>query len=80
MVCEVAEGTVHRLWEPLAAKQKPAERLCRQVQQPYCVADGVGARRRRARAISPTPLCATHASLALAAKVRYRIDPGQSLS
>src|SRR6202035_133410 len=24
MVCEVGEGTVHRLWEPLAAKQKPA--------------------------------------------------------
>ena len=24
MVCEVGEGTVHRLWEPLAAKQHPA--------------------------------------------------------
>src|SRR5215467_13803606 len=24
MVCEVGEGTVHRLWEPLAAKQRPA--------------------------------------------------------
>ena len=23
MVCEVGEGTVHRLWEPLAAKQTP---------------------------------------------------------
>src|ERR1700752_2871276 len=24
MVCEVGEGTVHRLWDPLPAKQKPA--------------------------------------------------------
>src|SRR5205814_3640416 len=24
IVCDVGEGTVHRLWEPLAAKQKPA--------------------------------------------------------
>src|SRR5437660_11889818 len=24
IVCEVGEGTVHRLWEPLAAKQRPA--------------------------------------------------------
>ena len=23
MVCDVGEGTVHRLWEPLAAKQTP---------------------------------------------------------
>src|SRR6185369_11753248 len=23
MICEVGEGTVHRLWEPLAAKQRP---------------------------------------------------------
>ena len=29
MVCEVGEGTVHRLWEPLADKQTPAQRLRR---------------------------------------------------
>ena len=32
IVCEAAEGTVHRLWEPLAAKQRAAQRLRRQVQ------------------------------------------------
>ena len=32
VVCEAAEGTVHRLWEPLAAKQSAAQRLRRQVQ------------------------------------------------
>ena len=31
MVCEVGEGTVHRLWEPLAAKQQPGQRLCRKI-------------------------------------------------
>ena len=31
IVCDVGEGTVHRLWEPLAAKQKPRERLCGEV-------------------------------------------------
>ena len=30
LVCEVAEGTVHRLWEPLAAKQR-SQRLCRKI-------------------------------------------------
>src|ERR1700709_1326996 len=25
IVCEVAEGTVHRLWEPLADKQRPGK-------------------------------------------------------
>src|SRR3954447_25045957 len=36
MVCEVGEGTVHRLWEPLAAKQKPANGYAGKFSQPYC--------------------------------------------
>ena len=31
IVCDVGEGTVHRLWEPLAAKQTPGQRLCRKI-------------------------------------------------
>ena len=38
MVCEVGEGTVHRLWEPLAAKQKPANGYAGKFSTPYCVA------------------------------------------
>ena len=58
MVCEVGEGTVHRLWEPLAAKQKPANGYAGKFSTPYCIATGfvrgnVGLRRffrcRRAR-------------------------------
>src|SRR6202050_742553 len=38
MVCEVGDGTVHRLWEPLAAKQKPANGYAGKFSTPYCVA------------------------------------------
>ena len=31
MVCEVGEGTVHRLWEPLAAKQRPPNGYAREI-------------------------------------------------
>ena len=58
LVCEVGEGTVHRLWEPLAAKQKPPNGYAGKFSTPYCIAAGfvrgnVGLerflRRRRAR-------------------------------
>ena len=44
IVCDVGEGTVHRLWEPLAAKQKPANGYAGKFSQPYCIATGAGAR------------------------------------
>src|SRR6202020_2563757 len=40
MVCEVGEGTVHRLWEPLAAKQHPANGYSGKFSTPYCIAAG----------------------------------------
>ena len=41
IVCDVGEGTVHRLWEPLAAKQKPANGYAGKFSQPYCIAAGL---------------------------------------
>ncbi|HYM03711.1 MAG TPA: MmgE/PrpD family protein [Stellaceae bacterium] len=38
IVCEVAEGTVHRLWEPLAAKQSPPNGYAAKFSAPFCVA------------------------------------------
>src|SRR6266513_2582245 len=38
IVCDVGEGTVHRLWEPLVAKQKPANGYAGKFSQPYCIA------------------------------------------
>src|SRR3954464_2076842 len=40
VVCEAAEGTVHRLWEPLAAKQAPPNAYAAKFSTPYCVAAG----------------------------------------
>ena len=74
LVCEVAEGTVHRLWEPLAAKQKPPNGYAAKFSTPYCIASGfvrggVGLDAFTDAAVRDP------AVLALAARVRYRIDP-----
>src|SRR5882757_3197173 len=74
MVCEVGEGTVHRLWEPLAAKQKPANGYAGKFSTPYCIAAGfvrgnVGLGDFSDEAVRDP------AVVALAGKVRYQIDP-----
>jgi 2-methylcitrate dehydratase PrpD len=74
MVCEVGEGTVHRLWEPLAAKQHPNNGYAGKFSTPYCIAAGfvrgnVGLDDFSDAAVRDP------AVLALAAKVRYQIDP-----
>ncbi len=74
MACDVGEGTVHRLWEPLAAKQKPANGYAGKFSTPYCIAAGFV---RGNVGLSDFSDAAVRdpAALALAAKVRYRIDP-----
>src|SRR5271168_3188687 len=72
--CEVGEGTVHRLWEPLAAKQRPPNGYAGKFSTPYCIAAGfvrgnVGLGDFSDAAVNDP------AVLALAAKVRYAIDP-----
>ena len=74
MVCDVGEGTVHRLWEPLAAKQTPKNGYSGKFSTPYCVAAGfirgnVGLSDFTDAAVQEP------AVVALAQKVRYRIDP-----
>jgi 2-methylcitrate dehydratase PrpD len=74
LVCEVGEGTVHRLWEPLAAKQRPANGYAGKFSTPYCIAAGfvrgnVGLDAFTDAAVKDARV------LALAAKVRYDIDP-----
>lgn len=74
ITCDVGEGTVHRLWAPLALKQTPPTPYAAKFSGPYCVAAGwiwgdaglaqftdISVRDPRA--------------LALAAKVNFRIDP-----
>src|SRR3546814_11113383 len=41
IVCEVGEGTVHRLWGPLADKQRQTTASAAKFSSHYCVADGL---------------------------------------
>lgn len=72
--CEVGEGTVHRLWEPLALKQAPPNGYAAKFSTPYCIAvgflDGGAGLRQFSEARVADP-----AVRALAAKVSYVIDP-----
>ncbi len=74
MVCDVGEGTVHRLWEPLAAKQRPANGYAGKFSTPYCIAAGF-VRGNVGLSDFSDDAVRDPAVLALAAKVRYRIDP-----
>jgi 2-methylcitrate dehydratase PrpD len=74
ILCEVAEGTVHRLWEPLADKQHPRNGYAAKFAVPYLLATGfvhggVGLGAFTDSAIGDPRV------LALAAKVKFVIDP-----
>ena len=74
IVCEAAEGTVHRLWEPLAAKQRPPNAYAAKFSQPYCIAAGFVLGHAGLDAFTETRVRDARL-LSLAAKVRYEIDP-----
>jgi 2-methylcitrate dehydratase PrpD len=74
LVCEVAEGTVHRLWEPLADKQRPPNGYAAKFSTPFLLATGfvrggVGLDAFTEAAVRDRDV------LALSSKVRYVIDP-----
>jgi 2-methylcitrate dehydratase PrpD len=74
IVCEVAEGTVHRLWEPLEAKRNPPTPYAAKFSTPFCMAigflDGKAGFAQFTEARTADP-----AVRALAAKIRYEINP-----
>src|SRR5580704_13332767 len=74
IVCEVGEGTVHRLWEPLAAKQRPSNGYGAKFSSPYCIAAGFVRGNVGLDAFSDAAV-REPAVVALAVKVSYRIDP-----
>jgi 2-methylcitrate dehydratase PrpD len=41
ITCKVGEGTVHRLWEPLAEKRNPSTAYSAKFSVPFCVAAGI---------------------------------------
>ena len=74
LICEVAEGTVHRLWEPLADKHRPPNGYAAKFSTPFLLATGfvhggVGLDAFTDAAVRDKDV------LALSSKVRYVIDP-----
>jgi 2-methylcitrate dehydratase PrpD len=74
IVCDVGEGTVHRLWEPLAAKQTPSNGYGAKFSQPYCIATAL-VRRNVGLGDFTDEAVQDPRVIALARKVRYHIDP-----
>jgi 2-methylcitrate dehydratase PrpD len=74
VLCETAEGYVHRLWEPLASKHRPANDYAAKFSTPFNIAvafmtGGAGFEAFTGKTVSDPRI------LALASKVRYVVDP-----
>jgi 2-methylcitrate dehydratase PrpD len=74
VLCETAEGYVHRLWEPLASKHRPANDYAAKFSTPFNVAvafvtGGAGLEAFSEKTVRDPRI------LALAGKVRYVVDP-----
>ncbi len=74
ITCEAAEGTLHRLWEPLGLKQTPSNGYAAKFSQPYCIAAAlvhgdIGLGHFTDAAVRDAKV------QAVAAKIRYVIDP-----
>lgn len=77
VLCETAEGYVHRLWEPLEAKHRPANDYAAKFSTPFNVAvafvtGGAGFEAFSERTVRDPGI------LALASKVRYVVDPANA--
>ena len=72
--CKTAEGIVHRLWEPLEAKQAPPNGYAAKFSVPYAIAVGM---LRGDAGLMDYEEAVVHdpAVRALAGKVRYVVDP-----
>jgi len=74
IICEVGEGTVHRLWEPLAEKRRPTTPYSAKFSTPYCVAVGIICRDAGLAEFTEERVRDPRV-LELAGKVGYVVDP-----
>ncbi|WP_206952444.1 MmgE/PrpD family protein [Trinickia acidisoli] len=74
IVCDVGEGTVHRLWEDLAVKHRPPTAYAAKFSTPFCMAVGFFDGKAGFGQFTEARI-RDAAVLSLAAKIRYRIDP-----
>ncbi len=72
--CNVGEGTVHRLWEPLAEKRRPVNGYAAKFSVPYCIAVAVVDGNAGLGQFTDTRVGDARV-LDLASRIGYRIDP-----
>ncbi len=74
ILCRVGEGTVHRLWEPLAIKHNPPTAYAAKFSTPYCIAVGMITGKAGLAEFTDTAIADPRVK-ALTAKIRYEINP-----
>ncbi len=74
VLCETAEGYVHRLWEPLASKHRPANDYAAKFSTPFNIAVAFVTGQAGFEAFTERTVRDPRV-LALASKVRYVVDP-----
>ena len=74
IVCKTAEGIVHRLWEPLAAKRSPPNAYAAKFSMPFCIAYGLLHGTVGLEAFTEENAHDPR-TVALAKKVSYEVDP-----
>jgi 2-methylcitrate dehydratase PrpD len=74
IVCSVGEGTVHRLWEPLAAKHRPPNGYAGKFSTPYCMAVSFLDGEAGLGQFTDERVRDPHVQ-ALAAKISYEVNP-----
>jgi 2-methylcitrate dehydratase PrpD len=74
VTCRVGEGTVHRLWEPLAEKRRPSTSYSAKFSGPFAIALGLVEQAAGLEQFTDAKV-ADSDLLALAASVRYEVDP-----
>lgn len=75
VLCETAEGYVHRLWEPLASKHHPANAYAAKFSAPFNIAVAFVTGSAGLESFSEKTVRDPRI-LGLASKVRYVVDPG----
>jgi len=74
IACNVGEGTVHRLWEPLAIKHRPPTPYAAKFSTPFCMAVAFFDGRAGFAQFTDARVGDPHV-LSLASKIRFIIDP-----
>ena len=74
ILCRVGEGTVHRLWEPLAVKHSPHTPYHAKFSTPFCMAIGFLDGKAGLAQFTDARIADPQAR-AFAAKIRYEINP-----